>query len=275
MSESEHTTLQRLPRFKPRAGLVVMSASIRALFLRELQTRFGHYRLGYLWAILEPALGIVFMLILFGAVVKRTLPGIDYPVFLVNGIIPFFVFMRSAIQSLSAVEANRGLLSYRGVKPIDAVIARTGLETLLYFICYLFFSVILLWFGYSLSFSHVPELLFFWILLFVFSVGFACIMMVVGELSREIGKLVGAVFTIVYFMSGAMVPLHVIPEQYLKFFLWNPLAHLLELMRHAISPSYSTVTGTSLSYVLCSTIVILFLGLLLSQALSTRLLKSK
>lgn len=83
MSENTENTLQRLPRFKPRGGIQVMLASIRALFLRELQTRFGHYRIGYVWAFLEPALNVIFMLILFGAIVKRVLPGIDYTVFLI------------------------------------------------------------------------------------------------------------------------------------------------------------------------------------------------
>lgn len=90
MSENTENTLQRLPRFKPRGGIEVMYASIRALFLRELQTRFGHYRIGYVWALLEPALNVIFMLILFGAIVKRVLPGIDYTVFLINGILPYF-----------------------------------------------------------------------------------------------------------------------------------------------------------------------------------------
>ena len=34
------SSLKTLPRLKPRGGLRVMYAAIRALFLRELQTRF-------------------------------------------------------------------------------------------------------------------------------------------------------------------------------------------------------------------------------------------
>lgn len=74
----------------PRSGLKVMSASIRALFLRELQTRFGQFRLGYLWVLLEPLLTIGVMVILFGSIMHKILPGIRYEIFLINGIIPFF-----------------------------------------------------------------------------------------------------------------------------------------------------------------------------------------
>jgi capsular polysaccharide transport system permease protein len=36
-----------------RSGLEVQQAAVKALFLREIKTRFGKYRLGYLWAALS------------------------------------------------------------------------------------------------------------------------------------------------------------------------------------------------------------------------------
>ncbi|ETJ41004.1 ABC-2 type transporter, partial [human gut metagenome] len=38
-----------------RSGFEVQVAAVKALFFREIRTRFGKFRLGYLWAILEPA----------------------------------------------------------------------------------------------------------------------------------------------------------------------------------------------------------------------------
>ena len=61
-------SLRKLPRLKPRGGLAVMYSSIRALLLRELQTRFGQYRLGYFWIFLEPLLNIGILLLIFGAI---------------------------------------------------------------------------------------------------------------------------------------------------------------------------------------------------------------
>lgn len=275
MSDDSELQLKRLPRFKPRSGLVVMYASVRALFFRELQTRFGHYRIGYVWALLEPVLSVIFMLILFGAIVKRVLPGIEYPVFLINGILPFFVFRKSVTQALGAIEANAGLLSYRNVKPIDIIIARSGLEFLLYFVCYVFLSLVLVWIGYEISLSHIPYLLFCWLGLLLFSFGVASCFLVVGSWSREVNKVITPFFILLYFMSGALFPLHRVPEQYLVYFLWNPLAHIFELMRHSVAPSYSTVPGVSMSYFLVCTIFVLFLGLALNQAFHERMLTRK
>lgn len=275
MSDDSELQLKRLPRFKPRGGVEVMYASIRALFLRELQTRFGHYRIGYLWALIEPSLNVVLMLILLGAVIQRTLPGIEYPVFLVNGILPFFMFRKSATKALGAISSNRGLFNYRSVKPVDTVLARTLLELFLYFNCYVVLTAVLIWIGYDISFSKIPEVLFYWLILFVLSFGFALIMMIVGSFSPEINKTISPLFLVLYFMSGALVPLHRIPEQYLVYFLWNPLAHLFELLRHAVSPSYIVLPGVSLGYILICSLVILFFGLLLCQGFNRKMLKIK
>ena len=57
-----------LPPYRPikkRSGLAVMGAAFHALLMRELQTRFGSYRLGYLWAPLEVILQMAIMMIIF------------------------------------------------------------------------------------------------------------------------------------------------------------------------------------------------------------------
>lgn len=266
--------IDRPLRLKPRGGLAVQYAAIRALFLRELQTRFGHYRLGYLWAILEPALQVIFFLIIFGTVMKRVIPGMDYSLFLINGMLPFFMFMRSATRALSAVDANRGLFSYRSVKPIDALIARTTLESVLYFAVYLLFTGFLLWIGKEVSFSQIPFLLLCWFLLFLFSIGFSLIMMVIGDLSEEIGKFIGAIFFVFYLMSGIIYSVHIIPAQYQGYILWNPIVHCIESMRHAVAPSYP-IDHVNIFYFVEVLIIILFLGFLLYRGSEKRMLKTK
>ncbi|MEC8886636.1 MAG: ABC transporter permease [Pseudomonadota bacterium] len=275
MSDNSEFQLKRLPRFKPRGGVEVMLASIRALFLRELQTRFGHYRLGYLWVFLEPALNVLFMLILFGAIVKRVLPGIEYPVFLINGILPFFFFRKSAMQAIGAIGANKGLLSYRNVKPIDIIFARVSLELLLYFICYVLLTGVLIWIGYTFSFSNVPFLILCWFTLILLTFGISLLFMVVGSWSNDLNKLLMPLFFILYFISGAIVPLHSIPERYLIYFLWNPLAHIFELMRHSVSPNYSVLSGVSYTYCFMIALTFLFIGLGMCRIFNKEMLKTK
>lgn len=275
MENSQQTQLQKLPRLKPRGGLRVMQASIRALLLRELQTRFGQYRLGYLWIFLEPLFTLGIMVLLFGTIMQRTLPGIDYVVFLINGIIPFLMFKTGVTQAMSAVQSNKGLFSYRPVKPIDALLARNILEFLLKFVAYISFTAVVLWMNYSISLSEIPTLLFFWFLLFIFMVSCSLIFMVIGDLSAEIEKFMSVLFLILYFLSGVLYSIHLIPAEYQQYLLWNPLVHIFELMRHAVAPTYPLVSGISLSYFILWIIGTLFIGLLLYKRFEKKMVKSK
>lgn len=262
-------------KLRPRSGIKVMSASIRALFLRELQTRFGQYRLGYLWVLLEPLLSIGVMVILFGSIMHKILPGIRYEIFLINGIIPFLMFRTGVTQAMSAVRSNQGLFSYKPVKPIDALLARCFLELFLKFIAYIAFSSVFLWIGFEVSFSHLPQLLGYWLILFVFMVAAGLILMVLADFSQEIEKFVSVIFLLLYLMSGVLYSIQIISPEYREYLLWNPLIHIFELMRHAVAPSYELVSGISLGYVLVWTILSLFIGLLLYKRFEKNMVRSK
>lgn len=275
MEPQHQMPLRKLPRLKARGGLQVMYASIRALLLRELQTRFGQYRLGYLWVFLEPLLTIGIMVLLFSTIRQRMAPGIEFEVFLINGIIPFFMFRTGVMFGTSAVESNKGLFSYRSVKPIDALLARNILELLLKFTAYVGFSIGLLWFGYSISFSNIPQLLGYWLLLFIFTLGCSLIFLVIADFSKEITKILSSLFLVIYLTSGILYSIHIIPPQYQVYLLYNPLIHLFELMRHAVAPTYQLVSGISLSYFMIWMIVTLFIGLLMYKRFERRMVKSK
>lgn len=134
-----------------RSGLEVQQAAVKALFLREIKTRFGKYRLGYFWAVLEPAAHLLVLMVIFGFIMHRTMPDISFPVFLLNGIIPYFIFTNITNRSIGAIEANLGLFNYRPVKPIDTIIARASLETLIYAAVYLILMAIVWVLGRSIQ----------------------------------------------------------------------------------------------------------------------------
>ncbi|MGE8593975.1 MAG: ABC transporter permease [Acinetobacter faecalis] len=252
-----------------------MRAAIWALLLRELQTRFGQYRLGYVWVLLEPLFTIGIMLFLFGTLMQRTILGMEYEIFLLNGILPFFMFRSGVTQALTAIQANKGLFSYRAVKPIDALIARNILEFLLKFTAYIAFSASFIWFGIEISFEAIPQLLSYWLLLFIFMFAVSLVFLVIVDFSKEVGRFLSPVFLVLYLLSGILYSIHIIPVEYREYLLYNPLIHIFELMRHAVAPNYALVSGISLSYFLIWMIITLFIGLLLYKRFERRMVKTK
>ena len=100
------------------------------------------------------------------------------------------------------------------------------------------------------------------------------IMMVVGYYGGEISKIIGLIFTILYFVSGIMYSIHIIPEPYLSYLLYIPFVHNIELMRNALSPTYPAY-HIDIAYFLKWTVAVNFLGLLMYKAVERDLIRSK
>ena len=243
-----------------RSGLEVQQAAVKALILREIKTRFGKYRLGYLWAVLEPAAHLLVLLTIFGFIMHRTMPDISFPVFLLNGLIPYFLFSNIATRSIGAIEANQGLFNYRPVKPVDTIIARALLETLIYSGVYIILMCVVGMLGEEISITSILTLVLTWSLLVIFSFGIGLVFMTLGKTLPETEKFLPIMIKPLYFISCVMFPLHAIPKDYWSYLLWNPLIHAVELSRESVVTGYVS-EGVSLEYLAFCALIALFLGL--------------
>lgn len=260
-------------RIRRRNSFEIQLATVRALFFRELQTRFGSkdLRLGYLWALLEPVSQVMVMLVIFGFILARHVPAMDYSVFLLTGTLLWFLFSKSTSRALGAVEGNQGLLNYRPVLPIDITIARTALELIIYFAVYVILMLCAAWFELLDGVSDILLLFSVWAAFALFSFGSSLVMMVVGHFSGEIGKLVSVLMSILYFASGIIFPIQLVPEPYRGYLLLNPLVHAFETARYAVSSNYG-IDGIDFGYFLKSTLVVLVFGLLVYKSRERRMM---
>ena len=238
-----------------RKAFQIQRSVVFALFLREIKTRFGQARLGYLWAIVEPTLHVVILLTMFTIVRGRIQPGFDYAVFVTTGIVPFLFFTHMVSRSLATVDANRGLFWFRQVTPFDAVVARTILEALISAGILLILIAGLGMLGRDVAVRAPLELLGTAGLLLAFVFGCSMLCCVVGALFPESKRILPFLIRPLYFISGVIFPISVIPQQYQALLLWNPILHLLELIRAYYFSSYTLWHG-DVTYVVVVTVAI-------------------
>ena len=214
-----------------RTPFEIQKAVVFALFVREMKTRFGKYRLGYVWALLEPMAHVIVLSIIWSAMGRTEFAGISVPLFLVTGIVPFLFFQKTTSQCMNAVESNRGLFNYRQVRPVDPVLARIILESFIFFASYLMLLFIAGWFlDNEIAVHDLLGLIVINALLYLITFGVGLTFSVYGTLYPEIMKMVPMlVFRPMYFMSGVLFPLSAIPTEYHHWLLWNPLLHVVEL----------------------------------------------
>ncbi|MBO8631250.1 ABC transporter, partial [Staphylococcus aureus] len=77
----------------------------RALVLREALDRLFDMRAAWFWLLMEPVLHISFITFIFTVIRLRTVGGIDVTVWIVVGMLAFFMFRRTAMQVMYAVDS--------------------------------------------------------------------------------------------------------------------------------------------------------------------------
>lgn len=243
----------------------------KALFLREAVYRLFGSRAAWAWLLLEPLVHIGFLLFLFTTVRMRVIGGIDTILWLMCGLVGFFIFKRTLSQSMNAIGANQALFAYRQVKPVDTVLSRAFLEGLL-----MFLIAIILFVGAGMvGFDVIPAdpmgVLIAFLGLWLLGLGMGLMTSVATELLPEVGKMIGLLMTPLYFISGVIFPLANLPSPYREWIMFNPVAHGLEIARISFALHYQAAAETSAAYLYASAISFIFLGIALHVRFALRL----
>ncbi len=243
-----------------RTSFSIFISVIKALFLREVQTRFGTKDLGYFWAILDPMTQVIIFSLIKGALSERSMIGIDYPVFLATSFLTYNFFRNTMNGSMNAFAANRALFNYRQVKPIDTLVSRFFIEFLIMSMTIIVFISFGLYFGLDVAVKDINMVLIavLWLGIFGFNIGI--LFAVIGTFYETFQKIVSFISLPLFFLSGLLYTVDSLPPMIREIILYNPLIHFIEL----IHGSYFQVLDTKYvdyEYMLFWTITPLFLGL--------------
>lgn len=247
--------------FQNRSSGRIVKSVLFALILREMRTRISGRRFGAFWTLFEPMLQILIFLLIF-SFRNVSASNVEYPAYLVSGMLPFFMMRNIITKGMAAVDANRALFSYKQIKPLDTIVARCIVEVAIYLCLYMLFMVVMyIWFDMDLFMSDPIR----WMgvmavgILFSFSIGLLFCMLI--EIVPEFSAVVGILLMFVYFISGAMFPIWFFPDEILSALLWNPFTHIIDELRLATFSYYPDHVGVNIFYPIKLTVFLLFLSL--------------
>lgn len=246
---------------KKRTSFSIFKSVTIALFLREIQTRFGTKKLGYLWGILDPMTQIIIFSSIKLALHDRGMPSIDYPVFLATGFLTYNFFKALMNGSMSAFDANRALFSYRQVKPIDAIVSRFFVEFLILSAAITVFISFGFYFGLDISVKDFNMVILAVVWLGLFGIGIGILFAVITHFYETFGKIISFISLPLFFLSGLFYTVESLPPIAREIILYNPIVHFIEM----IHGNYFAVLNTDYvdyEYMMYWTIIPLFLGLL-------------
>jgi len=245
----------------PRSSFQVLRDVTFGLLIRELKTRFGSYRLGYAWALLDPLLMISLFSAIFGMRSQSGFGGVPVQVFITAGYLPFMFFNKVVSQLKSAVNANMGLFCYRQVTPFATFVARFILESIIGLVVGVILVLGLMWFGFDAIPNDPLEVVLIYSLLMIFSFSLVIFFCVLGSLFKEAYKFLSLMMMPLMFISCVMYPLATVPSQFQHWFLWNPLVHAIELIRSGWIAGY---TSPNVSWVYLSSVTLVLLTFAMS-----------
>ncbi|WP_159084242.1 ABC transporter permease [Saccharobesus litoralis] len=258
---------------KKRSAIVVLKDVILALLIREVKTRFGAYRIGFIWALLEPIAHVLMFSVIFGARAREGFGGVETPIFIFTGIVPFLLFQNLFNRCKSAASANKGLFHYRYVKPFAAFIARIILEVMIFVFVACSLLALFWWAGYQVAIEDVLKCFVIILTLVVFASSLGVIAAFLTEFFPESDKVLGIIMKPMLFVSGVFYTLDMIPQQYHVYLIWNPILHAIELFRDAFIDGFES-SYVSYPFVFMCAMTSLFIALRLYRSHWTRMVAS-
>ena len=248
----------------PGAGPLRFAAprAIGALVLREMSTRYGRSPGGYLWAVLDP-LGTILLLAIAMSFLVRVPPlGVSFVLFKATGMLPFTMYTTLSGVTSGAISFSRPLLRYPGVTWMDALLARILLNVLTtLLVAALIFGGILLW-AETLALPDLPRILLAMLLAALLGTGTGVLNIYFFMRFPVWEHLWGILNRPMFLASGVLFLYDHLPRALRELLWFNPLTHILALMRSGFYPAYHP-DWISLPYVLLWGLVPLAAGLVL------------
>lgn len=248
-------------RIKKHSAIRTQGFVIRALFKREMVTRFGKYKLGALWMLLDPLLSVVVLGLVLGPFLGRSSGEIPYAFFLLCGFMLLNLLTGPLSSAGNAITANQGLLVFRQVQPFDTFVARFIFELFTTIVAFTIFCFIGWWFGIPLSTDNLFALLACVIITWLMGSGLGIIFGVASMKVKELEKIVAYIQRPLLFVSAVIYPISALPPEYKKYILLNPLVHTIEYARSCLFPSYSS-DGVNLVYPATFALVSISMGMM-------------
>jgi len=249
-------------RIKKHSAFRTQAYVISALFKREMITRFGKYKLGLMWLIIDPLASVIILGVILGPIMGRSSGDIPYPFFLLCGYMMLRALTGPLNMGVGAIAANQGLLVFRQVQPIDPFITRFIFELFNNTIAFIFFCVVAAWIGITISTEHLFTLFYCIILTWLTGCGLGLVIGVKSIKIKELEKVQQYVQRPLIFVSGVLYPTSVIPLEYQKYLFLNPIVHTVEITRHCLLPNYILPEGINLFYPMMFCIVCLAFGMM-------------
>jgi ABC-type polysaccharide/polyol phosphate export permease len=204
---------------------------IWALALKDLKIRYKRSVLGFLWALLNPALLMLVLTIVFSSLMRFPIP--HYAIFLLSVLLPWTFFSQSLSYAVESIVTNGDLIKKVAVPklvfPTAALVS--NIINLLLSLIPLAVLVPLLGHPFYWTWVYLPVPL---LALTIFTLGMTFFFAVANVFYRDVAHILQIVLSAWFYLTPIIYPLDFMPAKYHWLFKLNPIIYVINGFRLAV-----------------------------------------
>lgn len=250
-------------------SLHVQGRILRALFMREVLTRYGRHNIGFLWLFAEPMIFTLGVTALWTA--TKSVHGSDLPIvaFALTGYSSVLLWRNMPGRCIGALQGSLSLLYHRNIRVLDVYVARLMLEFGGATISFVTLGMLFISLGWLEPPQDVLEVVCGWLMIAWFGSALAIWL---GALSHEneiVDKLWHPASYLIFPLSGSAFMVDALPRVAQEIVLYIPMVHGVEIVREGYFGARARA-HYDLGYVLPLSLLLTGLALLEIRKLAAR-----
>ena len=201
---------------------------LKQLIMRDFKVKYKRSVLGVLWSILYPVLMMSVMALVFSQMFKFNVPGVNYLVYLMTGLVMFNYFSEATNTAMTSVVSNFALINKvyipKYIFPISKVLF-VGINFLLTLIP-LLFIILFTGSGETKCVINIWYLLlpYIFICFVMFTAGIGLLVSTISVFLRDMFYIYGIIITIWNYVTPIFWNLSMLDgRSYQTLFTYNPL----------------------------------------------------
>ena len=226
------------------------------LSITDIKLKYKNSVLGFIWSFLEPLLMLGILYFVFSNIFKNNIE--NYPIYLLLGLIIWYMFSRGTTMGSSSLIDKSGILKTIYFRREIVVISSSITSLIMFCLEFLAFGMFLIIFQFvpPITILLLPLLI---VDLFILTLGVSLILSILYVHLRDIKFIWQVVVQAGFFVSPIFYELEMLPESIRSIMLLNPMVPILITAQNLVL--YNTLpTTNTLIFLLVFPIFILIIG---------------
>jgi len=249
-------------------------SSIKELFLykhllyffviRDIQSIYRQTVLGFLWAFVGPLFTMLLYTSIFGYVVKIPSEGLPYPIFVFSALVAWNYFSGCLTGGANSLLNNSSILTKvyfpRILLPLISIFS--GLVNLFISLIALVILMVVYRIPLNVNAIFIPVFL---LISISFSLGLSLILSPLNARFRDVAQLLPYLITFGLYLTPVIYPLSLAKDPYIQLLNLNPMTHVVEGFRWAVTGVGQNPFNFSLCISVLLCIMLLIFGIYFFQ----------